>query len=206
MVIFATCNNPEYIIYLGKDKYENEELIKYGLPIDIWFHVENLSSAHVYLRFPEGVTLDTIDKVALNDCLQIVKDGSKDGRKKEKVSVCYTSWENLKKTQSMEVGEVGFKDDKLVRVANNISKDRELLRELKKTFVEKEINFQAEKESYNKEQANKRKKQLEDEKKNQIEQIKMQKLLNKEKHFEYIDDLGEAHTNKEGADLEDDFW
>jgi phospholipase C len=38
----------------GLDKYENEDLIKYALPQDVWFHVDALSSAHVYLRMPEG--------------------------------------------------------------------------------------------------------------------------------------------------------
>lgn len=38
----------------GADKYENEDLIKYSLPHDVWFHVDNLSSAHVYLRLPQG--------------------------------------------------------------------------------------------------------------------------------------------------------
>ncbi|XP_035178547.1 coiled-coil domain-containing protein 25 isoform X2 [Oxyura jamaicensis] len=28
----------------------DEDLIKYGWPEDIWFHVDKLSSAHVYLR------------------------------------------------------------------------------------------------------------------------------------------------------------
>jgi len=37
MVFFFTCINPEYVIYMGKDKYENEDLIKYGLPTDIWY-------------------------------------------------------------------------------------------------------------------------------------------------------------------------
>ena len=36
-----------YMIYMGKDKFENEELLKYGWPEDIWFHVDNYSSAHV---------------------------------------------------------------------------------------------------------------------------------------------------------------
>lgn len=31
---------------MGKDKYENEDLIKYGHPEDCWFHVDDLSSAH----------------------------------------------------------------------------------------------------------------------------------------------------------------
>ena len=28
----------------------DEELIKWGWPEDVWFHVDKLSSAHVYLR------------------------------------------------------------------------------------------------------------------------------------------------------------
>ena len=62
---------PSAFIYMGRDKFENEELIRYGLPEDIWyilfrvkdlkkyylsvfrFHVDDLSSAHVYLRLPE---------------------------------------------------------------------------------------------------------------------------------------------------------
>lgn len=36
----------------GQDKNENEDLIKYSFPTDVWFHVDDLSSAHVYLRMP----------------------------------------------------------------------------------------------------------------------------------------------------------
>ena len=60
MVIYVTSSDPRFIIYLGKDKYENESLIKYGFPIDVWFHVEGYSSAHVYLRLPDGITIDNI--------------------------------------------------------------------------------------------------------------------------------------------------
>ena len=41
----------------GLDKYENEDLIANALPHDIWFHVDALSSAHVYLRLPEGACM-----------------------------------------------------------------------------------------------------------------------------------------------------
>ena len=44
------------IIYVGKDKFENEDLIKHAWPEDIWFHVDKLSSAHVYLRLPARAT------------------------------------------------------------------------------------------------------------------------------------------------------
>jgi hypothetical protein len=30
----------------GADKYENEDLIKYGWPEDIWFHVSNTYHDH----------------------------------------------------------------------------------------------------------------------------------------------------------------
>jgi len=44
----------DIICYVGRDKHENEHLIKYGWPGDIWFHVEGLSSAHVYFRLKIG--------------------------------------------------------------------------------------------------------------------------------------------------------
>ena len=65
---------------MGRDKEENEELIEHGLPIDVWFHVDNLSSAHVYLRLKEGQTIDDIPEDVLQDCLQLVKANSIQGR------------------------------------------------------------------------------------------------------------------------------
>lgn len=26
----------DFLLYMGRDKYENEELIRYGLPSDVW--------------------------------------------------------------------------------------------------------------------------------------------------------------------------
>ena len=59
MVFYFKSNivRPPVTIYMGKDKFENEELIKHGLPTDVWFHVDKLSSAHVYLRLNEGPKL-----------------------------------------------------------------------------------------------------------------------------------------------------
>ena len=55
MVFYFTCEYKDpggepYIVYMGADKYENEGLIEWGQTRDVWFHVDNLSSAHVYLR------------------------------------------------------------------------------------------------------------------------------------------------------------
>jgi len=52
---FTSASHPESaVIYMGKDKFENESLIEYSFPHDVWFHVDGLSSAHVYLRL-EGL-------------------------------------------------------------------------------------------------------------------------------------------------------
>uniref|UniRef100_A0A0K0D873 Coiled-coil domain-containing protein 25 n=1 Tax=Angiostrongylus cantonensis TaxID=6313 RepID=A0A0K0D873_ANGCA len=62
----STVVDPPALLYMGVDKYENEELIKYGWPEDVWFHVDKVSSAHVYLRLPEGMTIDTIPQALVN--------------------------------------------------------------------------------------------------------------------------------------------
>ncbi|KAG1670200.1 hypothetical protein FOA52_014976 [Chlamydomonas sp. UWO 241] len=107
-----------WMIYMGKDKHENEDLIRYGLPVDVWFHVDNLSSAHVYLRLPEGCSMEDIPEETLTDCAQLVKQNSIMGCKQNNVNVVYTPWGNLKKNSSMEVGQVGFNDQKKVLTAN----------------------------------------------------------------------------------------
>jgi hypothetical protein len=54
-------------------RFENENLIKFGLPTDIWFHVDKLSSAHVYLRLNPGQSWEDIPEALLIDCCQLVK-------------------------------------------------------------------------------------------------------------------------------------
>lgn len=81
MVYYFTTKNGDYTIYMGKDKYENEDLIKYGLPEDCWFHVDDLSSAHVYLRLKPGMTLDDIPQDLLLECATLVKANSIQGCK-----------------------------------------------------------------------------------------------------------------------------
>jgi predicted ribosome quality control (RQC) complex YloA/Tae2 family protein len=61
---------------MGKDKYENDELIKYGLPEDVWFHVDNLSSAHVYLRMKPGMSMDDITDDLVLECSALCKANS----------------------------------------------------------------------------------------------------------------------------------
>lgn len=67
MVYYFTSRDG-HMIYVGKDKFENEDLIKYGFPEDIWFHADDHSSAHVYLRLNEDESYDNIPIIALEDC------------------------------------------------------------------------------------------------------------------------------------------
>jgi predicted ribosome quality control (RQC) complex YloA/Tae2 family protein len=98
MVFYYTPIDAEttgHVIYVGKDKVENEDLIKYGLEHDVWFHVDKLSSAHVYLRLRCGETLDDITERELEDCAQLVKANSIAGNKQNDVGVVYTAWGNV---------------------------------------------------------------------------------------------------------------
>jgi predicted ribosome quality control (RQC) complex YloA/Tae2 family protein len=57
----------------------DEDLIRYAWPQDIWFHVDKLSSAHVYLRMPVGMNWEGIPEALLADCAQLVKANSIEG-------------------------------------------------------------------------------------------------------------------------------
>eukprot|EP00339_Tiarina_fusa_P019624 CAMPEP_0117083998 /NCGR_PEP_ID=MMETSP0472-20121206/59128_1 /TAXON_ID=693140 ORGANISM="Tiarina fusus, Strain LIS" /NCGR_SAMPLE_ID=MMETSP0472 /ASSEMBLY_ACC=CAM_ASM_000603 /LENGTH=187 /DNA_ID=CAMNT_0004812827 /DNA_START=61 /DNA_END=621 /DNA_ORIENTATION=+ len=109
MVYFFKTRCGTYTLYMGRDKFENEELIKYGWPEDVWFHVDDLSSAHVYLRM-------------------------KPGMKKSEVYVVYTRWKNLKKTPNMVEGQVGYHRPENVRRLK-VEKNNPIVRQLEKSRV-----------------------------------------------------------------------
>ncbi len=89
---------------MGKDKFENEELLKYGWPEDIWFHVDNFSSAHVYIRLNKGETIKDINPTLLAECCQLTKYHSIKGKKEKMVKIVFTPFGNLKKKKGMEIG------------------------------------------------------------------------------------------------------
>ncbi|KAJ6811847.1 coiled-coil domain-containing protein 25 isoform X2 [Iris pallida] len=153
----------DYTIFMGLDKFENEELIKYGFPEDIWFHVDKMSSAHVYLRMNKGQTIDDLSEGLLEDCVQLVKANSIQGNfcnKVNNIEVVYTPWYNLKKTASMDVGQVGFHNSKMVRTVKVEKRLNEVVNRLNKTKVERKPDLKAERESVNAAEKAERKLQL----------------------------------------------
>ncbi|NXO31767.1 CCD25 protein, partial [Cisticola juncidis] len=179
MVFYFTSNAApaSYTIYMGKDKYENEDLIKYGWPEDVWFHVDKLSSAHVYLRLHKGQTMDDIPKEVLSDCAHLVKANSIQGCKLSSVTVVYTPWSNLRKTPDMDVGQIGFhrqKDVRSVRVERGPS---EALRSLERTRVERFPDLAAERECRDREERGQRRQQLQELRRAEREELRKKREM-----------------------------
>ncbi|KAI1869341.1 uncharacterized protein JN550_005971 [Neoarthrinium moseri] len=145
----STAVDPPAYVYVGKDKFENEELIKYGWEED--FHADKLSSAHIYLRLREGETWDAIPEALVTDLAQLTKANSIEGNKKDNVTIIYTPWSNLKKDGSMAVGQVSFKDPRKVKRVLVPQRENPIVNRLNKTKVEKHPNLQAEREDRQKE-------------------------------------------------------
>lgn len=127
----------DIVCYVGRDKHENEHLIQYGWPGDIWFHVDGLSSAHVYFRLRNveevsSIPIDELPTDSVYDMMQICKNNSIAGCKLASVKMVYTPHSNLKKTFDMESGAVTYHDTKLCRYGR-CEKDRKRVRELEKT-------------------------------------------------------------------------
>eukprot|EP01033_Poteriospumella_lacustris_P003608 gene3607-2601_t len=136
MVLFFQ-SSEGYVMYMGADKYENEDLIKYGLPEDLWFHVDDMSSAHVYLRLNKNQRLEDVSPETIMECAQLVKANSIEGCKLREVYVIYTRWRNLHKSNNMEVGAIGFHDRTKVK-RMKVEKDNTIVNKINKT---KEIRF-----------------------------------------------------------------
>lgn len=202
----------EYTIFMGLDKYENEDLIKYGFPEDIWFHVDKMSSAHVYLRLPKGHTMDDIPEGVLEDCVQLVKANSIQGNKQNNIDVVYTPWQNLKKTPSMEVGQVSFHNPKLVRTVKVEKRINDIINRLNRTKVERKTDLKAEREAVSAAEKAERKNLLREKKRRE----EMERL-EKERHAELrsyknlmvaekmTSNKNIASTGKSLQELEEDF-
>lgn len=120
-------------------------MLKYGYENDIWFHVDSLSSAHVYLRLQGDWTFDNIPPAVLTDCCQLVKANSIEGNKKNNVRIVYTPFNNLKKEQGHDVGQVTFHTTKLLKYVTVDRRVNEIVNRLNKTKEEKRIDWMEDK-------------------------------------------------------------
>ncbi|CAB4065704.1 Coiled-coil domain-containing protein 25 homolog,Coiled-coil domain-containing protein 25 [Lepeophtheirus salmonis] len=184
----------------------NEYLIKWGWPEDVWFHVDKLSSAHVYLRLKPGQTLDDIPPAVLTDAAQLVKANSISGNKLNDIDVVYTLWSNLHKNEAqMEWGQVGFYKDKEVRKVRVERKENAIVNRLNKTKVEKVVDFQEARANRDREEREDKKriyKEMEEEKKK--EELRRQAEA-EERSYDRLMQEENMVSNKDGGNDSDDF-
>jgi len=200
MVYYITSDvvNPPVTLFMGEDKHENEELIRWGWPEDVWFHVDKLSSAHVYLRLRPGEDLTNVPSAIIEEACQLVKDNSIQGRKMPSVDVVYTLWSNLKKTPGMEVGQVGFHDDSQVKLAKNVPRKLEVVKRLEKTKSENmKLDFRALREERD---AKERAQQREKERKFKEEQKALEKRRGEEAELKNYSSLMKSENMKSNQD------
>lgn len=216
MVLYFTPRGAEttsHVVYVGADKVENEELIAHGLPgRDVWFHVDGVSSAHVYLRLRAGETWDDVAEDELEDCAQLVKANSIAGNKMNDVCVIYTPWENLLKRGDMAVGQVAFRDETLVRRVKVKKRNNEIVNRLNKTREERFPDLKAEKEAFEAEVRREKKeayrvaeqRRLEDERARREEaELRDYKHIMNEESMKSNKELSKKYASYEEA--EDDF-
>ncbi|SCW00729.1 LAFE_0C10660g1_1 [Lachancea fermentati] len=129
---------PHWIV-VGKDKEENDLLIKYGYK-DLgyyWFHADRYSSAHVYLKLLDSEKdLADVPRLVINDCLQLCKSKSIQGNKLAQCAIIVTPWHNLRKSGYMKPGEVSFKSTKRVQRMECHARENKILNRLDKTRIE----------------------------------------------------------------------
>ncbi|QRV92141.1 coiled-coil domain-containing protein [Ceratobasidium sp. AG-Ba] len=210
----STAVNPPAVIYMGKDKEENEDLIRYGWPQDVWFHVDKLSSAHVYLRLPPTIeSWEKIPQELLVDCAQLVKYEMRVGNKKDNLTIIYTPWDNLKKTGDMAVGQVSFhRNDRspLVHVSERVNA---IVNRLNKTKVVRDVDHEQERVDRIKAESAKRKAAAIEKKKADAEQAKQREAEKEARSYDNLftgvededEDEDGSKEKKKGIALEDDF-
>eukprot|EP00299_Pterocystis_sp_00344_P007481 c2446_g1_i1.p1 GENE.c2446_g1_i1~~c2446_g1_i1.p1 ORF type:complete len:208 (-),score=46.81 c2446_g1_i1:11-634(-) len=204
MVFYFECVDERFILFMGRDKEENEELIKWGWPEDIWFHVSSLSSAHVYLRMPRGMEMKDIPNEVIQEACQLVKANSIEGCKKDDVNVVYTPWGNLRKTAGMDVGQVGFKSEKDVVTVHKVEKNNDILRKLKKSKREAEPNLPEEKQQRDDSEKQIKRKIAEEERRREKAELNKRKEEARERSYDLILVPELMTSNKDVKEDDDD--
>ncbi|KAL6355963.1 hypothetical protein LRP88_09547 [Fusarium phalaenopsidis] len=210
MVYYFTSSvvDPPGFIYVGKDKFENEDLIKFGWDED--FHVDKLSSAHIYLRMKEGQQWDALPEELVMDLAQLTKANSIEGNKKDNITVIYTPWSNLKKDGSMAVGQVGFKDQRKVKRVLVPQRENPIVNRLNKTKVEQKPDFKQEKDDRLKELRRQDQAAQQQRRKEEARQAQEWKEKKWQKDHAYDDlftdeNMAGSSNQDRGEDWEDDF-
>ncbi|OAA53221.1 hypothetical protein ISF_08953 [Cordyceps fumosorosea ARSEF 2679] len=224
MVYYYTSNvvDPPGFIYVGKDKFES---------MPTTFHVDKLSSAHVYLRMQPDQAWDSLPEDLVADLAQLTKANSIEGslpppppspkqlpltqppqgNKKDNITVIYTPWSNLKKDGSMDVGQVSFHNPRLVRRVLVAARQNPVVNRLTKTRTEvQKPDLKQQRDDRDKERRRKANAALQLQKKEEARQAQEWKEKKWQKDHAYDDLFTEENMDMQSnqnrsADWEDDF-
>lgn len=133
-----------YSVYMGRDKIENDPLIKHSHPKNLWFHVDNYSSAHVYLQLSKEKLASSyssigqleLDEDVLSQIAQLTKANSIKASKLSNITIVYTPVLNLHTDGLMDIGTVSFKNLKEVKRIHVSKKDNLVMNRINKTKTE----------------------------------------------------------------------
>ncbi|KAL0233928.1 hypothetical protein PCE1_002433 [Barthelona sp. PCE] len=199
----------EYRVMMGRDKFENDELIAYGFEGLIWFHVDNYSSAHLYIVLDPEETMADVPQSIIQDVAQLTKDNSIEGRKKNSVNIHITPWENLVKHAHFNVGTVSFRRTNQVTDVM-CTKDRDRLRVLNQLKSEDQtVDFEQLKNRRLRQIAHmkkqRRKEQLRREREAEQKREEERRERSYEGFFENDLDMTYSNENQTVSDYEDNF-
>jgi hypothetical protein len=132
------------------------------------------------------------------------------GCKTNNITVVYTEFENLKKTPRMDVGQVGFHDDKRVLTVKVEKKLSEVVNRLNKTREERKPNLQEEREERDRQERAERRKRDDEMRQQEKEEIERKKKEAQERSYSSImqEDMMKTNEFSEDVDyhsIEDDF-
>ncbi len=106
----------EYRVFVGGTSRQNDYLVtRVSRPGDIWLHAKGVPGAHVLIRPPNGVTVETVDPSVLLEGARIAATRSR-AKHWGKVDVDYTDARYVKKPPGSEPGFVTYSGQKTLTV------------------------------------------------------------------------------------------
>lgn len=109
----------EYRIFVGGTSRQNDYLVtRISRPGDIWLHAKGVPGAHVLIRPPNGISVETVDPSVLLEAARIAATRSR-AKHWGKVDVDYTDARHVKKPPGSEPGFVTYSGQKTLNVSTD---------------------------------------------------------------------------------------
>ncbi|KAM9903369.1 hypothetical protein OXX69_007953 [Metschnikowia pulcherrima] len=208
----------EHIIYMGRDKIENDPLIHKSHPKNLWFHVDKHSSAHLYLQLSHEQQSTKFEDLQLDENLlqqiaQLTKANSIKANKLNNITIIYTPVDNLRSDGSMDTGTVTFVNPQKIKRVHVAKKENSIVNKLNRTKTEISTEqFVKEQEEVLREWQRKQKEELRKAEQRAKEEAKLhsqQKQFNKDPYADMFTEenlRGSSNEFRNENWVEEEFW